>query len=118
MGGSNKNQTLEKKVDDILDIVIFLKDSIRNQFNAVDNRFAQMENRFVQIDNRFEQLTQEMRAGFAYVHQEIKEVGQRVTSLKTKVDRIDKRSVEDTDVIVNDVADHEVRIVRLEEQYV
>jgi peptidoglycan hydrolase CwlO-like protein len=114
MGGSNKNNTLEKKVDDILDIVIFLKDSIGDQFNTMDNRFMQVDSRFTQIDNRFDKMDNRLE----YMSQDIKEVKQRITNIETDVHSLKKQSHEDTDVLAKDIFDHEVRIVRLEKQYV
>jgi archaellum component FlaC len=121
MGGSTeahaftgKIDTLDKKVDNILDIVIFIKDSMGDQFNAVDNRFGQIDQQFHEVRNELGKVNNRLE----YMNQEIKEVKQNIARVETKVDRIDKRSVEDTDVIVNDIANHEVRIVRLEEQYV
>jgi archaellum component FlaC len=103
MGGVNKSNTLEKKVDDILDIVIFLKDSIGEQFYSVDQQFHEVRNELGQVNNRLE-----------YMDQDIKEVKQCLTNIEIDVHSLKKQSHEDIDVIVNDVADHEVRIVRLE----
>mgnify|MGYP004009163421 CR=1 len=117
MGGSNKNNTLEKKVDDILNIVIHIQEhaltkeeGITKKEGVTKKEFKEMRNDVGIIQNDIGKINNRLE----YMSQDIKEVKQHVIRVETKVDRIDKRSVEDTDVLAKDIFDHEVRITKLE----
>jgi DNA repair exonuclease SbcCD ATPase subunit len=104
MGGSNKNNTLEKKVDDILNIVLHIQEhALTKEEGVTKKEFQKMQNNFDKMNNRLE-----------YMDQDIKEVKQRITNIETDVHSLKKQSHEDTDVLAKDIFDHEVRITKLE----
>ena len=108
---------MEQKVDDILDIVIFLKDSIGEQFGEVNNQFGQIDQRFGQIDQRFEQIDQRfdtIDVRFAYVNSELTDIKAHVMKNTKSIDALRIQSNEDLIAIATNVAEHDARIRTLE----
>lgn len=126
MEGHRHTSTLEQKVDDILDIVVFLKDSMGEQFavvntrldamdkrfDGVDKRLDGMDSRFDGIDSRFDATDSRMD----YLSHEVNALTERVVRIEDKVDILNKRTLEDTNSLARDILLHDVRISRLEKQ--
>ena len=112
----NDTHTDNQKLDDLLEMVQFIKDhgasqaSVDERFEAVDRRFESIDRRFESIDQRFEGIDQrfeglqnEMQKGFADLRDdfrsELRDVRRELEEIKTKLDALEKTAMEDTTAI-------------------
>ena len=99
---------------DILEAIHTFSNNVDKKFAGIDQKFAGIDQKFAGIDARFDKLENEMKAGFASIRSEIKEVK---VELLAKIDTLDKRSEEDTCANMDDYLKLKARIEKLEKQF-
>lgn len=90
-------QEINKKLDDILEIVTFVKD------NAATRQ-------------EFNELRKEMNERFDRIDADIRAMRAEISDLKIRLTALEKRTVEDADVFVRELFDVKKRIDGLEKQ--
>ena len=71
---------------------------------AFDDRFESIDKRFESIDKRFDHLEAEMRTGFNDINAELFAIKQEIAEVKIRLERLEKRTKEDSDAAGHDIA--------------
>ena len=105
--------------NDIMEFMQAFAENVDKKFEQVDKRFEQVDKRFEQIDSHFEQsdtrlgrletVTSEILSELRYIKNEIKDI-------KIRLDKLEKRTLEDADAAAHDIIQLRDRVETLENQ--
>lgn len=93
-------------IQDVLEAMSSFAEHVEDRFNKADERFVRIEDKLVQMDNKID-------SGFASIRSEIRELRDELIS---KIDRLEKRTAEDTDATMQDYLKLKKRVDVLERQ--
>lgn len=93
---------------------------IQRQFSATEERFVSIDQRFEQIDQRFEQVNNRMETGFANLEAKLDYkfhlLQGEIEDIKERLDRIEKRTLEDDNVLSTEIVDIKKRVNLIEKK--
>ncbi|MFA7253752.1 MAG: hypothetical protein WC107_04300 [Patescibacteria group bacterium] len=119
---------IDNKIDDFAVTVAAgfgdMKEYMDKRFDQVDKRFEQVDQRFKQVDKRFEQVDQRfdqvdkrfdsMDFKIGLMQTDIKEIRAEIVKLNLRLDIIEKRTFEDTDLTLREIEKVKKRVLLLE----
>jgi len=104
-------KNLEKKVDDILEIVQFIKDNSASKQDLNDLR-----GEFSGLRGEFSELRIEMREGFESVRAELASINLELEEIKRDLKKLENRTQVDDDAMISDNLELKARVEKLEKQ--
>jgi len=112
-------QKLDKKVDDILEIVQFIKDNSASK-QDVDGLRTEMKEEFknvrTEMKEEFKNVRTEMQQGFSDVKIELANINSELEEIKRDLRKLESRTQIDDDVMIVDNSKLSERVKKLEKQ--
>lgn len=117
-------QSVDQKIDTVLEALQVFSNSVDERFasmdkrfDGVDQRFESMDQRFESMDQRFESLENTMEQGFADLRGELRDVRRELDRINLRLESLDKRTMEDSGAHTKEVIELRSRVAILEEKF-